>query len=192
VPIKALAKPVCDKFRALLRRECPDLVIPEAVWRSRWILHVTAWGNGEQAVLDYLARYVFRIALTNARIVSLDNETVTIQYKERKTGRARTCRLSDDEFMRRVFQHVLPRSFHKVRYFGLWHPAHRHNAARVRQMLQPRAPLKLDPQQDLAVPPLEQPGEELMPPGEPRICPHCHQGRLIFIRMLTRQQAMGP
>ena len=122
VPIKALAKLVRGKFRALLRRKCPDLVIPEAVWCRPWILHVTAWGNGEQAVLDYLARYVFRIALTNARIVGLDDETVTIQYKDRKTGRARTCRFSGDEFMRRFLQHVLPRGFHKVRYFGLWHP----------------------------------------------------------------------
>ena len=60
----------------MLRQKCPDLIIPDAVWRKRWILHVTAWGNGEQAVLDYLARYVFRVALTNARIVSLDDETV--------------------------------------------------------------------------------------------------------------------
>ena len=119
------------KFRAMLRQKCPDLVIPDAVWRKRWILHVTAWGNGEQAVLDYLARYVFRVALTNARIVGLDDQTVTIQYKERKTGRSRTCRLSGHEFMRRFLQHVLPRGFHKVRYFGLWHPAQRHNAARV-------------------------------------------------------------
>src|SRR6202035_5566279 len=80
VPIKALAKLVRGKFRALLQRKCPDLIIPDAVWRKPWILHVTAWGNGEQAVLDYLARYVFRVALTNARIVSLDDETVTIQY----------------------------------------------------------------------------------------------------------------
>jgi Putative transposase len=122
VPIKALAKLVRGKFRALLLRKCPDLVIPDAVWRTRWILHVTAWGTGEQAVLDYLARYVFRVALTNARIVGLDDQTVTIQYKERKTGRQRTCRLSGDEFMRRFLQHVLPRGFHKVRYFGLWHP----------------------------------------------------------------------
>jgi hypothetical protein len=59
---------VRGKFRAMLRQKCPDLVIPEAVWRRPWILHVTAWGNGEQAVLDYL-----------------DEETVTIQYKDRKT-----------------------------------------------------------------------------------------------------------
>ena len=144
VPIKALAKLVRGKFRAMLQRKCPDLGIPDAVWRTPWILHVTAWGNGEQAVLDYLARYVFRVALTNARIVGLDDQTVTIQYKERKTGRPRTCRLSGDEFMRRFLQHVLPRGFHKVRYFGLWHPAQRRNAAWVRQMLQLQAPPKLD------------------------------------------------
>jgi hypothetical protein len=192
VPIKALAKLVRGKFRALLQRKCPDLVIPEAVWRRPWILHVTAWGKGEQAVLDYLARYVFRIALTNARIVGLDDETVTIQFKDRKTGQARTCRLSGEEFMRRFLQHVLPRGFHKVRYFGLWHPAQRHNAARVRQMLQLEAPAKFDPPQEPIVPPLVPPDAEPVPPIEPMICPHCQQGRMIFIRRLTRQQAMGP
>jgi hypothetical protein len=192
LPIKALAKLVRGKFRALLQRRCPDLVIPDVAWQVPWILHVTAWGNGEQAVLDYLARYVFRIALTNARIVGLDDETVTIQHKDRKTGHARTCRLSGDEFMRRFLQHVLPRGFHKVRYFGLWHPAQRHNAARVRQMLQLQAPPKPDPLQDPSVPPLVLPDAEPVPPIEPMICPHCQQGRLIFIRRLSPQQAMGP
>jgi hypothetical protein len=192
VPIKALVKLVRGKFRALLQRKCPDLVIPDAVWRVPWILHVTAWGNGEQAVLEYLARYVFRIALTNARIVGLDDETVTIQYKERKTGRLRTCRLGGEEFMRRFLQHVLPRGFHKVRYFGLWHPTQRDNATRVRQMLQLQAPPKLDPPQDPIVPPLVPPDAEPVPPIEPMICPHCHQGQLIFIRRLSPQQAMGP
>lgn len=195
IPIKALAKLVRGKFRALLRRKRPDLVIPDAVWRIPWILHVTAWGNGEQAVLDYLARYVFRVALTNARIVDLDDQTVTIQYKERKTGRPRTCRLSGDEFMRRFLQHVLPRGFHKVRYCGLWHPAQRHNADRVRQMLQLQAPPKVGPSQQPVLPSLEPSGAAPMPPIEPRICPHCHHGRLVFIRTVsphTPQQAMAP
>jgi hypothetical protein len=93
-----------------------NLVLPDEVWRKRWILHVSARGNGEQAVLDFLARYVFRVALTNARIVGLDDQTVTIQYKDRKTGCRRDCRLSGDKFMRRFLQHVLPRGFHKIRY----------------------------------------------------------------------------
>jgi len=195
VPIKALAKLVRGKFRAMLRCKRPDLGIPDAAWRKDWILHVSTRGNGEQAVLDYLARYVFRIALTNARIVGMDDTTVTIQYKDRKTGRARTCRLSGDEFMRRFLQHVLPRGFHKVRYCGLWHPSQRHNAARVRQMLQLQAPPKVDPPPQPVVPPIE-PGAEPDPPIEPpRTCPHCHLGRLIFIRVLTRhspRQAMAP
>jgi putative transposase/transposase-like zinc-binding protein len=191
VPVKALAKLVRGKFRAMLRQTCPDLIIPDVVWRTPWILHVTAWGNGEQAVLDYLARYVFRVALTNARIVGLDEETVTIQYKERKTGRSRICRLSGHEFMRRFLQHVLPRGFHKVRYFGLWHPAQRNNAARVRQMLQLQATPRSDPSPDFVVPPTAPSGAEPPPSIEPLICPHC-QGRLIFIRTLTPRQAMGP
>jgi hypothetical protein len=191
VPIKALDKLVRGKFRAMLCQKCPDLIIPDAVWRKRWILHVTAWGNGEQAVLDYLARYVFRVALTNARIVSLDDETVTIQYKERKTGRSRTCRLSGHEFMRRFLQHVLPRGFHKVRYFGLWHPAQRHNAARVRQMLQIQATPKFDAPADFLVPQVVPSGAEPAASTEPPICPHC-QGRLIFIRTLSPRQAMAP
>jgi len=194
VPIKALAKLVRGKFRALLRRKRPELDSPDAVWRSRWILHVTAWGTGAQAVLDYLARYVFRIALTNARIAGLDDQTVTIQYKERKTGRQRTCRLSGDEFMRRFLQHVLPRGFHKVRYCGLWHPAQRHNVARIRQMLQLQPTPEVDPPPEPGLPSFDQPDTEQTQPIVPRICPHCHQGRLVFIRTVsqTPRQAMAP
>ena len=191
LPNKALAKLVRGKFCALLRSKRPDLVLPDAAWRKNWILHVSTRGNGEPAVLDYLARYVFRVALTNARIVALDDATVSIQYKHRKTGSVRICRLSGHEFMRRFLQHVLPRGFHKVRYFGLWHPSQRHNAARVRQMLQLQAPPKADPTPPPAVAPFE-PGTEPMPPLEPRICPHCQHGRLIFIRRLTPRQAMAP
>jgi hypothetical protein len=184
LPIKALARMVRGKVRALLPRTCPDLAIPGAVWRKSWIAHVTAWGSGEQAVLDSLARYVFRIAITNTRIVGLDNAGVSIQYRDRKTGRPRTCRLSGAEFMRRFLQHVLPRGFHKVRYFGLWHPAHRQDAARVRQMLQLQAPPP-EPPQAPPVPSADHPNAAAAPSVAPRVCPHCHRGHLIFIRTLA-------
>jgi hypothetical protein len=192
LPIKALARKVRGKVRALLQRRCPGLTVPDVVWHKPWIAHVTAWGRGEQAVLDYLARYVFRIAITNARIVGLDGAGVTFAYRDRKTGRRRTCRLSGDEFMRRFLQHVLPRGFHKVRYFGLWHPVHREDAARVRQMLQLQAPRPAEPLPELAVLPPDPTEAAATPSLAPRICPHCRQGRLIFIRMLARGQAMGP
>ena len=69
VPIKALAKIVRGKLRAILQQRRPDLVLPPAVWRKPWIVYCTSWGQGEQAVLEYLARYVFRTAITNSRIV---------------------------------------------------------------------------------------------------------------------------
>jgi hypothetical protein len=140
LPVKALARLVRGRLRDLLRRRCPDLVVPDAVWRLPWIAHVTAWGEGEQAVLDYLARYVFRIAISNARLTGLDETGVTFRYRDRKSGRQRSCRLTGEEFLRRFLQHVLPRGLHKVRYFGLWHPARRADAARVRQMLRRQPP----------------------------------------------------
>ena len=191
LPIKALARLVRGKFRALWQQRCPDLIAADVVWHKDWIAHVTAWGRGEQAVLDYLARYVFRIAITNARIVGLDDAGVTFEYRDRKTGRRRTSRLGGEEFMRRFLQHVLPRGFHKVRYFGLWHPAHRQEVARVRQMLQLQAPPPAGLLTESVAPP-DPTDAAAMPVMEQRICPHCHQGRLVLIRTFAREQAMGP
>jgi len=56
-----LAKLVRGKLKALLAKKRPDLIAPEAAWTTPWVVHVTPWGQGEQAVLDYLARYVFLV-----------------------------------------------------------------------------------------------------------------------------------
>src|SRR6202020_1021560 len=110
VPVRALAKLVRGKLRAGLQKSRPDLVLPDAVWSK-------PWGDGEQAVLDYLARYVFRVAITNPRIVGLDDEAVAIRHKHRKSNRWRITRVPGQEFMRRFLQHVLPKGLHNVRYF---------------------------------------------------------------------------
>ena len=57
-----LAKLVRGKLRAALAKRCPDLILSDAAWRTPWVVHCTAWGTGERCVLDYLARYVFRVA----------------------------------------------------------------------------------------------------------------------------------
>jgi hypothetical protein len=191
VPPKALAKLVRGKLKALLGQRRPDLALPAAVWRKPWIVHITSWGAGEPAVLDYLARYVFRVAITNPRLVGLDEHAVTIRYKQRKSARWRTCRVAGDEFMRRFLQHVLPKGFHKVRYFGLWHPANRELAARV------RLSLALDQPQP---PTAAAPGDVAAPDGnpsagrsdQPSACPQCQIGHLVLIRRLTPRNPMAP
>jgi hypothetical protein len=71
-------------------------------------------------VLTYLSEYVFRTAISNARILDMDQTHVSFRWKDRTAGARRTERLPGGEFLRRFLQHVLPRGFHKVRYYGLW------------------------------------------------------------------------
>jgi len=189
VPVKALAKLVRGKLRAALARKRPDLTIPENVWRMPWIVHATAWGRGEQAVLDYLARYVFRIAITKSRIAGLDDEGVTIRHKVRKSNRWRTTRLGGHEFMRRFLTHVLPKGLHKVRYFGLWHPSKRELARKVRMMLTFERPIK-QPAAETPDEPAQQNRND--PDCNIRTCPCCRHGPLVLVRRLRAQTAMGP
>jgi hypothetical protein len=193
-PPKALAKLVRGKLRAMLRRHRPDLVLPWAAWRKPWIVHITPWGEGQQAVLDYLARYVFRVAITNARIAGLDDQAVTIRYKQRKSSALLTCRIAGDEFMRRFLQHVLPKGFHKVRYFGLWHPAKRDLAARARLMLlldQP-APPGIAAECLPASDPNSNEASGNPASAQPPTCPRCRIGHLVLIQRLTPRNPMGP
>jgi hypothetical protein len=133
VPRQPLAVLVRAKMRAALAERRPDLILP--TWRKPWVTHCTAWGDGAEAVLGYLARYVFRVAITESRIVGLDDDGVTIRHKHRASGSWHTTRLNGHEFMRRFLQHVLPKGLHKVRYSGLWHHSRRDHAARARQQL---------------------------------------------------------
>jgi hypothetical protein len=142
-------------------------------------------------VLDYLARYVFRIAITNTRIVGLDHRTVTIRYKHRKSSRWRTCRMEGHEFIRRFLHHVLPKGLHKVRYFGLWHPRKRQSAAQARLLLQleQTGPPAVQPATTINLKTGDQSAATV---AQLPICPHCRHGHLIYIRRLPPKNALGP
>jgi hypothetical protein len=109
-----LAKLLRGKLKAALDKRCPDLAVPPAVWSKPWVVYCTAWGDGAEAVLRYLARYVFRVAITNNRIVTLDYSGVTLRHKHRASARWRKMRLDGHEFMCRFLQHVLPKGLHKI------------------------------------------------------------------------------
>ena len=192
VPTKALAELVRGKLKAALAKRRPDLALPEAAWRKPWVVHCTAWGDGAEAVLEYLARYVYRVAITNGRIVGLDDSGVTIRHKERSSGRWLRTRLTGHEFMRRFLQHVLPKGLHKIRYYGLWHPSRREQAACARLLLrldQPTAASGADKARDDAAAACQSSSDT----GEAvRVCPSCKQGRLVPVGQLYPRQASGP
>lgn len=127
VPVAVLSCKIAAKFRDVLKAKAPALFagIPKSVWRREWVSFVKHYGHGNDAVLNYLSRYVFRTAITNARILAMDPTHVTFRWKDRQTDTWCTERLPGVEFLRRFLQHVLPRGFHKIRYYGLWHPSKR-------------------------------------------------------------------
>jgi hypothetical protein len=134
VPVRALSKLFRAKFRdALARDGLPDQVDP-SVWRQKWVVHSRAAGDGE-ASLKYLAPYVYRVAISDHRIVSCDDGRVTFSYRRSGSNRWRRMPLDAPEFIRRFLQHVLPCGFQKVRHYGFLSPNSRFSLDWVRWLI---------------------------------------------------------
>jgi hypothetical protein len=134
LPVKPLGILFRAKFRDRLRKTgCYEQVSGE-VWRQDWVVHCQPVGSGV-AALKYLAPYVFRVALTNRRIRALREDRVTFEFRDSQDGARRTCTLPAEEFLRRFLQHVLPRGFVKVRYYGFFSAGKRKLLGAIRQLL---------------------------------------------------------
>jgi hypothetical protein len=186
LPVRALSRVFRGVFKDVMFNSLPELRVPPAVWTQDWVVYCKPSVQGADAVLNYLARYVHRIAITNSRIVSIDAGSVTFRYPDRDGGPPKTLTLSAEEFIRRFLQHVLPSGVHKVRYYGLWAPSYREQVRRLQQALgrQPRT-----------VPLPKQPLDSTTPVATSRegsICPHCHEGVLRLIGRLSRQRRVPP
>jgi hypothetical protein len=134
VHVKPLSRLFRAKFRAALSKT--DLLnqVPPATWRQEWVVHCQPVGTG-QAALKYLAPYVFRVALSNQRILKLQDGQVTFRYRDSATRNWKTSTLPAEEFIRRFLQHVLPKGFQKVRYYGFFSPGQRHRLHHARHLL---------------------------------------------------------
>jgi hypothetical protein len=133
VPVAVLSRKIAALFCAALRDAAPAVFanVPTAVWKRRWVSFCKHYGHGNDAVLSYLSRYVFRTAISNARILDMDQSHVTFRWKDHSINAWRCERLPGVEFLSRFLQHVLPRGFHRVRYYGLWNPSKREQSNRA-------------------------------------------------------------
>ena len=143
---------------------------------------------GPQAVLTYLSRYTHRVAISNSRLVALDENGVTFKWKDyRVDGRDRfkTMTLDPAEFIRRFLLHVLPSGLHRIRYYGLFAGAVRaDNIERARQLLAAteNAPLPSRLEADSQA-------EDVSPA---RRCPCCGGRMLIVETFLTPRPWRSP
>jgi hypothetical protein len=153
--------------RAFLRHLAP-------VRKKRWVVYAKAPFAGPEAVLAYLSRYTHRVAISNRRLISFDETSVTFRYKDYRLNgaeRQRLMTLSTNEFIRRFLLHVLPRGFHRIRHYGLL-------AGSARKASIPRA------RELLAVAPRVEALSPEEPDGRPP-CPCCG-GRMITIERFER------
>ena len=117
VPVSALSKIFRAKFRDEMKKAGLFDQIDPIVWNIDWNVNCQAVGSSEGS-LKYLAPYVFKVAITDSRIVKVENRQVTFRYKKQNSSRWRTMTLEVMEFIRRYIQHVLPTGFMKIRYYG--------------------------------------------------------------------------
>lgn len=108
-------------FADRLRRAGLYDQVPAEAWHGKWVVDIRPVGSG-QAVLKYLAPYVYRVAISDNRILACDQQSVTFGYRPSGKKRSKIRSVSGREFVRGFVQHTLPRGFQKVRYYGWMSP----------------------------------------------------------------------
>lgn len=184
VPGYALSQIFRAKFKAGLKKL--GLLQPQdPCWKQKWNVHCRHAGGGQKA-LSYLARYVFRIAMTNSRLESVQNGQVSFRYRDNKTQQLRGVRLPAEQFIQRFLQHVLPKGFVKVRAYGLWSAPQQGLLTQIRNQL---AALPAGP----SAPPTTNLTAPVSPPlTNPTRCPLCKLGAMIFIESVAPQRKWPP
>jgi hypothetical protein len=158
-PVKALSKVFRGKFVAALvkARDHGDLreQTPNDDWRDllsrlhahEWVVYAKEPLAGPEQVLDYLARYTHRVAISNERLVGMDNDSVSLRVREPGHGnRRRTINLPAHTFIERFLLHVLPQGFKRIRHYGLLGPA-----GKALKLAQARAALLAPPPDPVVV-----------------------------------------
>jgi len=179
------AKPLAVLFRAKLRAALQQTElyqsIPRETWQHAWVVDCRPVGSGA-AALKYLAPYIFRVALSNNRIVGVQDDRVTFRYRDGTTKQMRTSTLPVFAFIRRFLQHVLPKGFVKVRYYGLFRLGNRRLLEKLRAQLVP------SPSSGLAAPVSRRMVSP--PPSEVR-CPRCGKPMQV-VQTIPRQSRAPP
>jgi len=182
MPEGALSLIFRAKLCAALKKAGLLAQVPRQVWKKEWVVHCKAAGQGRQ-VLNYLARYIFRVAISNSRLERFENGEVTFRYRDNRSQQLHRVTLPAQKFIHRFLLHVLPRGCAKVRYYGIWSPSCRAQLQQARTLLAAATPATTVDSIPNSLP--TEPAA-LLP--APALCPHCHVGQLFDIRVLPRQR----
>ena len=150
--------------------------------RKDWVVYAKQPFGGPEQVLKYLARYTHRVAISNHRLLRLDDGRVTFRYKDYANHQQQKAMTLDaSEFLRRFLLHVLPRRFVRIRHYGLLS-----NRDRTARLIRCRELLSIE-QQEPSTKPVEPENKDGSSPddGQGPKCPECQTGRLIMIDLVA-------
>jgi hypothetical protein len=159
----------------------------QPLYDKEWFVYAKAPFSGPSAVLEYLSRYTHRVAISNQRLLSLNEDQVTFKYKdyrEPEDHRQKTMTLAVDEFMRRFLQHVLPKGFHRIRQCGILANSKRAKClSRARNLLDQDILPERSRLNDKETPPL---------PDTAFFCPKCKRSMVILAIVESTHHSRGP
>jgi putative transposase/transposase-like zinc-binding protein len=183
LPVRALSKVFRGKLQQALRPTACYARIPANVWQQEWVVHCEGVGSGLSA-LKYLAPYIFRVAISNNRILKLEGDRLTFRYRATETGAEKRCSLDAEEFIHRFLQHVLPKGFVKVRYYGFFAATRRSRLVSLQHRLRHQSTVSI-PSPEI------QPETDQTPARTKLLCPQCGQP-MLFQRILSPTLCHSP
>ena len=179
VPVQALSKIFRAKIRDGLRAAGLLHQVPAQVWHQPWVVHAQHAGSGDK-VLEYLGRYVFRIAISQSRLESLEDGQVTFRYRDNQSQQIKQVHLPAAQFVQRFLQHVLPQGLPKVRHYGLAASACQDRQAAALALLSTAPPSASDASA-LQAKSLQAQADGAAATAPSWLCPHCRIGRLVWL-----------
>jgi hypothetical protein len=159
----------------------------QRLWAVKWVVYPKATGKNPEQALDYLARYTHKVAISDHRILALDNRHVTFSWRDREDGnRLKTCPLPAEDFIARFLLHILPPGFRKIRFYGWLSPSKKQTVlSAIRAALGAPSP-EPPPEESTAERILRLTGVEV------RRCPGCGKSSLIYVGCIGPVAARAP
>jgi hypothetical protein len=155
--------------------------------QTEWVVYAKAPFAGPRQVLDYVGRYTHRVAISNNRMLAIEDGHVRFQWKDyRHHDRQKSMKLSGEEFIRRFLIHVLPDGFQRIRYYGFLSNRHREEKLTVCRLLlaMPPAVPDIASRAQLSDGGYEALYEKLTGTSL-RQCPICREGRMVAVEILA-------
>jgi Putative transposase/Transposase zinc-binding domain len=164
-----------------LRDRKDFLAYLQPVRQKEWVVYAKPPFAGPEQVLDYVGRYTHRVAISNNRLLDMQDEQVTFRWKDYRDGNTpKTMTLAAEEFIRRFLLHVLPPGFQRIRYFGFMANRHRQEKLERCRLLMGTRPSPL-PDAEPSMPEDYRERYEALTGISLRECPVCHKGRMISL-----------